>query len=110
MYKQVSWGNRNLMPILSIWLQKLSEGLNAVKIQSNKSSDPAKLQYRDESSQVMSQFFLGLSHTVFIIIILSFRIFFLLQQVVLTLGKKEFSHQHHQKLFVGDESEWVRFF
>ncbi|XP_034254215.1 uncharacterized protein LOC117653000 isoform X2 [Thrips palmi] len=61
-------------------VKKLSEGLNAVKIQSNKSSDPAKLQYRDESSQ----------------------------QVVLTLGKKEFSHQDHQKLFVGDESEWLR--
>lgn len=61
-------------------VKKLSEGLNAVKIQSNKSSDPAKLQFRDESSQ----------------------------KVVLTLGKKEFSHQDHQKLFVGDESEWLR--
>lgn len=63
-------------------VKKLSEGLNPVKVPSSKSTDYAKLQFKDESSQ----------------------------QVVLTLGKKEFSHQDHQKLFVGDESEWLREF
>ncbi|XP_026274549.2 uncharacterized protein LOC113203855 isoform X1 [Frankliniella occidentalis] len=63
-------------------VKKLSEGLNAVKVQSSKSTDHTKLQYRDESSQ----------------------------QVVLTLGKKEFSHLDHQKLFVGGDSEWLREF
>ena len=63
-------------------VKKLSQGLNAVKVPSSKNTDHAKLQYRDESSQ----------------------------EVVLTLGKKEFSHQDHQKLFVGDESEWLREF
>lgn len=32
--------------------QKLSEGLNAEKIPSSKSTDHTKVQYRDESSQV----------------------------------------------------------
>ncbi|KAK3921283.1 Inositol polyphosphate-5-phosphatase A [Frankliniella fusca] len=62
-------------------VKKLSEGLNAVKVQGSKSTDHTKLQYRDESSQV-----------------------------VFTLGKKEFSHQDHQKLFLGGDSEWLREF
>lgn len=62
-------------------VKKLAEGLNPVRLQSNKNADLTKLQYRDGASQV-----------------------------ILSLGKKEFSHQEHQKVFVDDNAEWLREF
>ncbi|XP_049958900.1 uncharacterized protein LOC126475247 isoform X1 [Schistocerca serialis cubense] len=62
-------------------VKKLAEGLSPVRLQSNKNADLTKLQYRDGASQV-----------------------------ILSLGKKEFSHQEHQKVFVDDNAEWLREF
>ncbi|GFG35545.1 hypothetical protein Cfor_08280, partial [Coptotermes formosanus] len=62
-------------------VKKLAEGLNPVRLQSNKSTDHTKLQYRDGTSQV-----------------------------ILSLGKKEFSHQDHQTVFMEENGKWLREF
>ncbi|PNF38049.1 hypothetical protein B7P43_G02352 [Cryptotermes secundus] len=62
-------------------VKKLAEGLNPVRLQSNKSTDHTKLQYRD-----------GIS------------------QVILSVGKKEFSHQNHQTVFIEENGKWLKEF
>lgn len=62
-------------------VKKLAEGLNPVRLQSNKSTDHTKLQYRDGTSQV-----------------------------ILSLGKKEFSHQDHQTVFIEQNGKWLKEF
>lgn len=62
-------------------VKKLTEDLNPVRLQSNKSTDHTKMQYRDGTSQV-----------------------------ILSLGKKEFSHKDHQTVFIEDDGKWLREF
>ncbi|GLG95250.1 Type I inositol-1,4,5-trisphosphate 5-phosphatase [Gryllus bimaculatus] len=62
-------------------INKLADGLNPVRVQSNKSNDHTKLQYKDDESQV-----------------------------VLSLGKKEFSHADHQSIFLDENGMWLKEF
>nr|CAD7572722.1 unnamed protein product [Timema californicum] len=59
---------------------KLCEGLQPIRLQSNK-TDHTKLQYQDEASQV-----------------------------IFSLGRKEFSHHDHQTLFIENEASWLKAF
>nr|CAD7392244.1 unnamed protein product [Timema cristinae] len=61
-------------------IQKLCEGLQPIRLQSNK-TDHTKLQYQDEASQV-----------------------------IFSLGRKEFSHHDHQTLFIENEASWLKAF
>ncbi|XP_039301120.1 inositol polyphosphate-5-phosphatase A [Nilaparvata lugens] len=61
-------------------IKKLSEGLNPVKVQSQKNNESSKVLYKDDSTS----------------------------QVVLTLGKKEFKHLDHQNMFISDSGEWLK--
>jgi hypothetical protein len=61
-------------------LQKLSEGLIAVPtFKYNNTEECTKMQFENEESEV-----------------------------VLSLGKKEFSHSAHQSIFIDKNGEWVR--
>ncbi|XP_066998981.1 inositol polyphosphate-5-phosphatase A isoform X2 [Anabrus simplex] len=60
-------------------IKKLTDDLKPVRVQSNKNSDNTKLQYRDDSSQI-----------------------------ILSLGKKEFSHADHQSVFIGNDGHWLK--
>ncbi|KAJ9589027.1 hypothetical protein L9F63_017671, partial [Diploptera punctata] len=62
-------------------VKKLTEGLSPVRLPSNKSTDHTKLQYRNGSSEV-----------------------------ILSLGKKEFSYQDHQAKFTEENGKWLREF
>lgn len=56
----------------------MTEGLTTTRLQNNKNNDHTKLQFADEDSQL-----------------------------VLTVGKKEFNHSDHQKVFLTPSPTWV---
>uniref|UniRef100_A0A1B6DYI6 inositol-polyphosphate 5-phosphatase n=1 Tax=Clastoptera arizonana TaxID=38151 RepID=A0A1B6DYI6_9HEMI len=62
-------------------IKKLSDGLVPVQVDSPKNNGHTKLLYTNESSQI-----------------------------ILTLGKKEFSHHDHQTLFIENAGEWLKEF
>lgn len=62
-------------------IRKLADGLKPVQVQSPKNNDHTKLQYKDDTSQV-----------------------------ILTLGKKEFSHHDHQNVFIENAAGWLKEF
>ncbi|XP_075211072.1 inositol polyphosphate-5-phosphatase A [Lycorma delicatula] len=63
-------------------IKKLSQGLNAVKVQSPKNNENTKVLYRDDSTS----------------------------QIVLTLGKKEFKYFDHQNMFINNSADWLKEF
>ncbi|XP_071050398.1 uncharacterized protein [Onthophagus taurus] len=62
-------------------IKKLTEGLNATRIQNNKNNEFTKLQYTNDESQL-----------------------------VLTVGKKEFNHSDHQTVFLYPSETWLKSF
>ncbi|XP_025834536.1 type I inositol 1,4,5-trisphosphate 5-phosphatase isoform X2 [Agrilus planipennis] len=60
-------------------IKKLTEGLNSTKVPNAINMDFTKLQFTDENSQL-----------------------------ILTVGKKEFNHCDHQKVFLKDDSTWLK--
>ncbi|EFA09776.1 inositol polyphosphate-5-phosphatase A isoform X1 [Tribolium castaneum] len=62
-------------------IKKLTEGLTTTRLQNNKNNDYTKLQFANEDSQL-----------------------------VLTVGKKEFNHLDHQKVFLTPSPTWLKTF
>lgn len=60
-------------------LQKLTQGLNEIRIQSSKNNEFVKLQFTNKDSET-----------------------------VLTVGKKEFNHSNHQDVFLSPTDYWVK--
>ncbi|XP_046668070.1 inositol polyphosphate-5-phosphatase A isoform X1 [Homalodisca vitripennis] len=75
------FGDFNFRTDTQAVIKKLANGLNPVEVNSAKNNEINKLLYRDKESQV-----------------------------ILTLGKKEFSHCDHQNLFIENAGEWLREF
>ncbi|KAJ3643993.1 hypothetical protein Zmor_026670 [Zophobas morio] len=62
-------------------IKKLTEGLTTTRLQNNKNNDHTKLQFANEESEL-----------------------------VLTVGKKEFNHLDHQKVFLTPSPTWLKSF
>ncbi|RZC33633.1 type I inositol 1,4,5-trisphosphate 5-phosphatase [Asbolus verrucosus] len=62
-------------------IKKLTEGLSTTRLQNNKNNDHTKLQYANDESEL-----------------------------VLTVGKKEFNHLDHQKVFLTPSPTWLKSF
>ncbi|XP_054267370.1 inositol polyphosphate-5-phosphatase A-like isoform X1 [Macrosteles quadrilineatus] len=74
------FGDFNFRTDMKGVIKKLANGLNPVEVNSTKNNEINKLLFRDE------------------------------EQVILTLGKKEFSHYDHQNLFIKNAGEWLKEF
>lgn len=60
-------------------VKKITEGLNTTRLQNNKTSDSSKLHYTNDEDQL-----------------------------ILSIGKKEFNHSDHKGVFTQKDSSWLR--